>query len=220
MQVRCLQHCLGVLWTVLAIALVSFCFSGRAQSKKAISASSAQFMSDLSPAPADFDGDRVVDLMTLDRTGWQLSVEIHLSRTHEVSIIPVDWPLSVIGALTVRDLDSDGDTDLFWKGALPLAPPQVSVWFNDGTGRFAHLFSLHPLQSQPTPGRSFSKDSSRIGPSHEVLSSKRVPSPVSLSTTDWTRHGSPSEQRRPLTVVSFTLFFKRHPSDRGPPILL
>jgi hypothetical protein len=216
MQLRCVLHRLRVPWTVLAVALVSLCVPARAES----ALSAAQLVSDAPPVPADFDGDRIADPLTLDRTGWQLSVEVHRSRTQEVSVLVVDPALSGNGSLTVRDLDNDGDTDLLWKSAFSLAPPAVTVWFNDGAGRFAPLLSLHAPQTEPTPGRSLRKDSFRSGPHYEVLSSKRFPSPVTLFAGNGTQQGSPSAQRKPLTVVSFTLFLKRPPSDRAPPLRL
>jgi hypothetical protein len=219
MQARCLRRYFRIFWFVLTIAIASFCVFVWTQGWEETSLSSAQFPSDSPPAPADFDGDRVVDPLTLDRTGWQLSMEIHLSHTREVSVIPLDPSLSVAGSLTVRDLDNDGDTDLFWKGALPLAPPEVVVWFNDGTGRFARLLSLNSPQTRPTPGCSLKKDSCRVGSHHEVLPSKRTSSPASLPTSDWTWQASTSVQREQLIVVPLISFLKRYPSDRGPPTL-
>jgi hypothetical protein len=188
-----------------------------AQSWEETSFSSVRFLSDSPPAPADFDGDRVVDPLFVERTGWQLRVAIHLSRTQEVSFLPVDPSRSVTGSLTVRDLDYDGDIDLFWKGAFPLAPPAIIVWLNDGTGRFARLLSLKSPHTEPALGRSLRKAVVRGGFHYGDLPSPRTASPASLPTSDWTGQGSTSGQRKPLTVDPFTQFLKRHPSDRGPP---
>lgn len=219
MQVRCLLRCFGIFWFALTTAVASFCMCGGAQNREEISLSAAQSLSDSLPAPADFDGDRVVDPLTLDRTGWQLSVEIYLSRTHEVSFIPADFSRAVTSLLTVRDLDSDGDTDLVWKGTLPLAPPEVTVWFNDGTGRFARLFALNSPQPEPMPRRSLSNDSFRVEPHHGTLPSKRTASPASLPASYWTWQISTSGQQEQWTVTPVISFLKQPPSDRGPPTL-
>lgn len=220
MQLRCLPHRFSILWTVLAVALVSFCVPGRAQSTAESTLSAAQVVSDVSPAPADFDGDRVADPLTLDRMGWQLSVEIHRSRTQDVAVLAADPSVPGNGSLTVRDLDNDGDTDLLWKSTFSLAPPAITVWVNDGAGHFAPLLARHPSQPEPPPGRSLKKEALRMGPHYAALSSERPPSPVSRSPIDWMRQSHTGEQRKPLTIVLFSLFLIRHPSDRAPPILL
>jgi hypothetical protein len=220
MPFRSLLGCSRVCWCVLALALVSFCVPRKAQSKEELTVSAAQVVSDVPPAPADFDGDRVADPLTLDRTGWQLSVEIALSHTHEVSVIPIDLSLSVTGSLTVRDLDQDGDTDLVWKGAFPLAPPAVSIWLNDGTGRFAQLLSFHPPPPKLTRGRSLRTDTAQEGFDYKSLPSPRTASWASLPTSAWTRKLSISSPHAQETVLPFISFLTRHPSDRGPPTLL
>jgi len=220
MQFRYLLRCPRVFWCVLAIALASFCVCVWAQSWEETSLSSVRFLSDSPPAPADFDADRIVDPLIVDRTGWPLSVEIQLSRTQAVSVLSFDHSLSMSGSLTARDLDHDGDIDLLWKGALSWAPPTVNVWVNDGTGRFTLLLSFQSAQHQPTPGRSFRKAASRERVHRIILSSERSSSPGSLSTTDRGRQGSASEQRKPLVLGSYALILKRHPSDRGPPVFL
>jgi hypothetical protein len=219
MQFRYLLWCSRVCWCVLAVALASFCVFVRAQNWEETSFSSVRFLSDLPPAPADFDGDRVVDPLIVDRAGWPLSVEIRLSRTREASFLPVDPSRSATGSLTVRDLDHDGDTDLVWKGVFPLAPPAVIVWLNDGTGRFARLLSLHSSHTEPKPGRSLRKDAARRGFHYEGLPSSRSASSASLPTSDWTWKPNTSGHQEQGTVLPFISFLKRHPSDRGPPTL-
>ena len=218
MQFRYLLHCYRVFWCVLAIALANFCVFVWAQSWEETSLSSVRFRPDSPPAPADFDGDRVVDPLIVDRTGWPLSVGIHLSRTREVSFLPVDSSRSITGSLTVHDLDHDGDADLVWKGAFPLAPSAVIVWLNDGTGRFARLLPLNSPQTKPAPGRSLRKDAFR-GSHYEGLPSQRTSSPAHLPTSDWTSPARTSGQQEQWTVIPFISFLKRHPSDRGPPSL-
>lgn len=220
MQFRYLLRRSRIFWCSLTIALASFCVFVWAQSWEEPSFSSVRFLSDSPPASADFDGDRVVDSLIVDRTGWQLSVAIHLSRTQKVSFLPVDSARSVTGSLTVRDLDHDGDTDLVWKGTFSLIPPAVVVWLNDGTGRFAPLLSLHSPHTEPTPGRSLRKDAVREGVHYEGLPSPRPASSASLPTSDWTWQPSTSGHQEQGTVLPFISFLKRHPSDRGPPTLL
>jgi hypothetical protein len=146
-------------------------------------------------------------------------VGIHLSRTREVFSLPMDSSRSVTGSLTVRDLDRDGDTDLLWKGAFPLASSAVIIWLNDGTGRFARLLPLNSPQTKPAPGRSLRKDAFRGGSHYEGLPSQRTTSPARLPTYDWTSPPSTSGQQEQWTVIPFISFLKRHPSDRGPPTL-
>ena len=144
-----------ILLLVIAISVANICSSAWAQHEEGIPSVVSQFQSDSPPALVDFDGDRVGDPLTLDRRGGQPSIEIHLSRAHEVSTLPVDSSQSTAGRLTVRDLDGDGDLDLFWKEETRLALPEIIVWLKDGTGRFTREFLPHPQQSpQPTPGRS------------------------------------------------------------------
>lgn len=183
------------------------------------SLSSVPFLSDAPPAPADFDGDRVVDPLIVDHAGWSLSVEIYLSRTHDVSFIPVDFLKSATALLTVRDLDSDGDTDLMWKGALSPAPPAVIVWLNDGNGRFARLLALDSPPPKPTPGRSLQKDAFRLESHYEGLPSPRTASPASLPMSSWTWQINTSGQREQWTIIPVISFRKQPPSDRGPPTL-
>jgi hypothetical protein len=219
MPLRRVPHCLRVFWAVLAIALVSLCAPSRARSKEGTPVSAARVVSDVPPAPADFDGDRVLDPLTLERTGWRLSVEISLSRTRDVAVLAADPSLPVNGSLTARDLDNDGDTDLLWKGASALAPPAVAVWFNDGSGHFAPLLARRAPQTEPPPKRSLRKEALRVGPHYEALSSERLPSPVSFVAVDRIEQGGASKQRKPLTVVPVTQFLTRPPSDRAPPVL-
>ncbi len=85
-----------------------------------------------------------------------MGVEIHLSRTREVSFVPVDLLLSVANSLTVRDLDNDGDTDLIWKGLLPSLPLQSSYGLMMGPdiSPVCFLFILHkPSQRQDVLSR-------------------------------------------------------------------
>jgi len=219
MQFRDVLRCSRIFWCLLALALASVWTFVWAQNWEETSSSSVRFVFDVPPAPADFDGDRVVDPLVVDRTGWQQSVEIYLSRTHEVSFLPADSSRSVTGLLAVRDLDRDGDTDLVWKEALPLTSPAVVVWLNDGNGRFARLFALDSPQPKPTPGRSLRKDAVRVGSHYEGLPSPRTASPASLPTSGWTWQLSSSGSREPWTVLPVLSFFNRLPSDRGPPIL-
>lgn len=218
-MLRHLLRCSRVFWCILAVALASFCAFVWAQSWEETSFSSVRLLSNAPPAPADFDGDRVVDPLIVDRTGWQLSVEIYLSRTHEMSLLPVDSLQSATGLLTVRDLDQDGDTDLVWKEAFPLAPSAVIVWLNNGTGHFARLLSLNSPQTKPEPGRSLQKDAFRGGSHYKGLPSQRTSFPARLSTSAWTSPTSTSEQQEQWTVFPFISFLKRHLSDRGPPTL-
>ena len=220
MQLRYLLRCCRVCWCVLALALASFCVLVWAQRWEEPAVSSVRSVSDSPPAAADFDGDRVVDPLIVDRTGWQPSVKIHLSRTREVSVLPGDPSRSVTGLVTVRDLDHDGDTDLVWKGAFSFAPPAVTVWLNDGTGRFARLLSLHPPPTKPPLGRSLRKDAVHGRFHYEGLPSPRTASSASLPTSDWTWQLSTSGSQEQGTVLPFISFLKRHPSDRGPPPLV
>src|SRR5215207_10165507 len=110
MQFRYLLRCSRFCWWLLAVALASFCVVAWAQRWDETSVSSVRSLSHAPPAPADFDGDRVVDPLIVDRTRWQPSVGIHLSRTREVSFLPGDLSGSVTGLLTVRDFNDKADT--------------------------------------------------------------------------------------------------------------
>ena len=73
-------------------------------------------------------------------------------------VLPVDFVSPVTGSLAVRDLDRDGDEDLLWQGVQVLAPAEVIVWLNDGTGQFARVLPPGSVLAQPTPGFSLGTD--------------------------------------------------------------
>jgi hypothetical protein len=208
----------GIFWVLLLI-IASSCGIAWAQTLEGHFSSSERSLPDASSAAPDFDGDRVVDVLTLDRTGGDLRLEIHFGRTHRVSFLPVDSSLAVTGSLTVRDLDNDGDSDLFWQGRRALAPSGVIVWLNDGAGRFARLLSLSPQQIVPWPRRSFRKNGFRMATHYEVLPSKRVSSSLLLLVAEWTWQSSGSGKHAPWTITPFITLFIQLPSDRGPPFL-
>jgi hypothetical protein len=220
MQGRYRPRGCGIVWVLLPLIVASFCGISWAQSPEGRFPSPDQDLPDARPAAADFDGDRVVDLLTLDRTAGSLRLEIHFGRTHRVSVLPVDSSLVVAGSLTVRDLDNDGDSDLFWKGRRAHAPLDIIVWLNDGTGHFARLLSLNSRPAAPLPARSFRKEAFRLGPHYEGLPSKRASSPLGISTSNWTWQRRTSEQFIAWTVRPLISFPARIPSDRGPPALV
>src|SRR5215213_1163514 len=76
------------------------------------------------PARVDFDADRVEDALAFTAGGDHPDVEIYLSFTQTVLVLPVDSAAAVAGSLAVRDLDSDGDADLLWQGEQVLAPAE------------------------------------------------------------------------------------------------
>ena len=132
------------------------------------------------PTQVDFDDDRVVDTLTFTARGGHPDVEISLGNTRAVLVLPVDSVSPVLGSLAVRDLDRDGDEDLLWQGEQVLAPAEVIVWLNDGTGQFARVLPPGAVLAQPTPGFSWSTDSHH--PTHTQLecSLQRKPLPLGI----------------------------------------
>jgi hypothetical protein len=120
---------------------------------------------EIAPTRVDFDDDRIEDALTFTASGGHPDMEISLGNTRTVFVLPVDSVSPVMGSLAVRDLDRDGDEDLLWQGVQVLAPAEVIVWLNDGTGQFARVLPPGSVLSQPTPGFSLGTDaphSSRV----------------------------------------------------------
>ena len=168
------------------------------------------------PPQADFDDDRIEDPLTLTINGGHPDVEIYLSHSQTLLVLPVDAESTAVGSLAVRDLDRDGDEDLLWQGAQALAPAEVIVWLNDGTGHFARALPPGPVPTSPTPGPSLSTDSYHTR-SPQVCALQQNPIPLGLLPSARTR-GSVTRVRRAVRaarrVVSFSQQF---PSGRAPP---
>ena len=169
------------------------------------------------PTQVDFDDDRVVDTLTFTARGGHPDVEISLGNTRTVLVLPVDSVSPVLGSLAVRDLDRDGDEDLLWQGEQVLAPAEVIVWLNDGTGQFARVLPPGAVLAQPTPGFSWSTDSHH--PTHTQLECSLQRNPLPLGVLSSARIGgnvarTSRDARAARPVVSL---FQQFPSNRAPP---
>lgn len=106
-------------------------------------------------ASADFNGDSRPDLVTATELGYragsyQHRLELKLSGSGKTQV----WPLELFQAglsISPEDIDEDGDLDLVfenlrWRTSL-------SVWMNDGSGRFERitpeLFSESLIWGEP-----------------------------------------------------------------------
>ena len=169
------------------------------------------------PTQVDFDDDRVVDTLTFTARGGHPDVEISLGNTRTVLVLPVDSVSPVLGSLAVRDLDRDGDEDLLWQGEQVLAPAEVIVWLNDGTGQFARVLPPGAVLVQPTPGFSWSTDSHH--PTHTQLECSLQRKPLPLGVLSSARIGGnvarPSRDARATRPV--VSLFQQFPSNRAPP---
>ena len=172
------------------------------------------------PPRVDFDDDRVEDALTFTASGGHPDVEISLSTTHAVLVLPVDSVSPVMGSLAVRDLDRDGDEDLLWQGDQVLAPAEVIVWLNDGTGQFARVLPPGSVLSQPTPGFSLGTDSPPSSRTQEVCSLPRNPKPLAVLSSTW--GGSRVARTRPdaKAVRPIISLLQQFPSSRAPPAQL
>ena len=168
----------------------------------------------------DFDDDRVVDTLTFTASEEDPDVEIYLSFTHTVLILPVDAVSSVTGSLAVRDLDRDGDEDLLWQGMQVLAPAEVIVWLNDGTGQFARVLPPGSVLSRPTPGFSLGLGSPHSSRTREVCSLPRNPTPLAVLSSTW--GGCRVARTRPdaKAVRPVISLLQQFPSSRAPPAQL
>jgi hypothetical protein len=169
------------------------------------------------PTQVDFDDDRIEDALTFTTRGGHPDVEIALGNTRTVFVLPVDSVSPVMGSLAVRDLDRDGDEDLLWQGVQVLAPAEVIVWLNDGTGQFARVLPPGAVLSQPTPGFSWSTDS--YHPTRTQLACSLQRKPLSLGVLSSARIGgnvarTSRDARAVRPVVSL---FQQFPSTRAPP---
>jgi hypothetical protein len=139
---------------------------------------------EIAPTGVDFDDDRIEDALTFTTRGGHSDVEISLGNTRTVLVLPVDSVSPVLGSLAVRDLDRDGDEDLLWQGGQVLAPAEVIVWLNDGTGQFARVLPPGSVLAQPTPGFSLGTDAPHSSRTQDVCSLPRNPTPLAvLSST-------------------------------------
>ena len=171
----------------------------------------------------DFDDDRVSDALSFTASGGPPTsggypdIEIYLSYTRTLLILPLDSVSPDKGSLSVRDLDSDGDEDLLWKGVQVLAPAEVIVWLNDGRGQFARVLPPGSLLSQSTPGFSLRTDSPHSTRRQHVYSLQQYP--TSLGILSVAGIASPvTRARRDAKTAHFAVSFLHHfPPGRAPP---
>ena len=166
---------------------------------------------------ADLDGDGLVDQATLGIGGLQNSIELDLSRAGELAVLQFSPKTGDSGALFARDLDSDGDTDLLWRGGLP--PQEVIVWLNDGSGRFECLCLPETGDRRVAIGGA----GVSVVPhrrSESVLSAKRNPSPGQLLSYRWDCHAATNSRTPRREQVWTPACAQRPPTDRGPPPVL
>ena len=140
---------------------------------------------EIAPIRVDFDDDRIEDALTFTTRGGYPDVEISLGNTRTVFVLPVDSVSPVIGSLAVRDLDRDGDEDLLWQGVQVLAPAEVIVWLNDGTGQFARVLPPGSVLAQPTPGFSLGTEIPHSSRTPDVCSLPRNPTPLAVLSSTW-----------------------------------
>ena len=167
---------------------------------------------------ADLDGDGLVDQATLGIGGLQNSIELDLSRTGELAVLQFSPKTGDSGALFARDLDSDGDTDLLWRGGLP--PQEVIVWLNDGSGRFECLCPPEPHDGDLAIGGSGVSASHTRRP-ESALNPERTPTPELVLTHGWDVHAAATQFRNHrLEQVWVPSCSQRPPTNRGPPLLV
>jgi hypothetical protein len=168
----------------------------------------------------DFDADRVEDALTFTARGGHPDVEISLSATHAVLVLPVDSVSPVMGSLAVHDLDRDGDEDLLWQGEQVLAPAEVIVWLNDGTGQFARVLPPGSVLSQPTPGFSLGTDSPHSPRTQDVCSLPRNPTPLAVLSSTWGESRVARTRPDAKAVRPVISLLQQFPSSRAPPAQL
>ena len=209
------------------------CISGLVSLLLALTAYGASFSSpqrDGEPSPSrpqspvatslvlsDLDGDGLVDQATLGMGDLQNSIELELSRTGELAVLQFSPKTGDSGALFARDLDSDSDTDLLWRGGLP--PQEVIVWLNDGSGQFECLCPPEAGDRQAAIGGA----GVSVAPhrrSESVLSAKRHPSPGPLLSYRWDFHAATNSRNPRREQVWTPACAQRPPTDRGPPPVL
>jgi len=177
----------------------------------------------VSPAPeiaqtrADFDNDRIEDALTFTTRGGHPDVEISLGSTRTVFVLPVDSVSSVTGSLAVRDLDRDGDEDLLWQGVQVLAPAEVIVWLNDGTGQFTRVLPPGSVLAQPTPGFSLGTDAPHSSRVRDVCSLLRNPTPLAVLSSTWGVIRVVRMRPDTKTVHSIISLLQQFYSSRAPP---
>ena len=210
------------------------CISGLVSLLLALTAYGASFSSpqrDVEPSPSrpqspvgtslvllDLDGDGLVDQATLGMGGWQNSIELDLSRTGELAVLPFSSKTGASGALFAQDLDGDGDTDLLWRGFLQ--PTEVIIWLNDGSGRFECLCPPEPHDGDlAIGGLGVSAPHNRRPDS--AISPERTPTPELVLTHGWDVHAAATQFRNHrLERVWVPSCSQRLPTDRGPPFFL
>ena len=164
---------------------------------------------------SDLDGDGLVDQATLRMGDLQNSIELELSRTGELAVLPFSSKTSEYGALLAQDLDSDGDTDLLWRGFLQ--PTEVIIWLNDGSGRFECLCPPEPHDGGLAIGGLGVSASHNHRPD-SALSPERTPTPELVLIHGWDVHAAATQFRNHrLERVWVPSCSQRLPTDRGPP---
>ena len=171
----------------------------------------------IAPTRVDFDDDRIEDALTFTTRGGHPDVEISLGNTRTVFVLPVDSVSPVIGSLAVRDLDRDGDEDLLWQGVQVLAPAEVIVWLNDGTGQFARVLPPGSVLMQPTPGFSLGTNAPHSSRTQDVCSLPRNPTPLAVPSSTWGVIRVVRARPDTKTVHPITSSLHQFYSSRAPP---
>jgi len=206
----CLKGLVAVLLALVISTGTTFSYESAATS----------FPEDASPttgpsdALSDLDGDGLPDVATVNTGGLQEIIELQLSRVNAPLILPSPTPVSAVGALSMQDVDHDGDTDLLWIDTLP--SHKVIVWLNDGAGRFECLCPPD-LQAQgvgfarPGVNTPFPRAAKRL------TTPERVPILGPVFAANWTLHVPAMPGRlRPAPV--WDVFTPPHIfTTRGPP---
>ena len=211
-------HC-SLLLMLLMLVGASLCPSAFVWAEAPSGRASLRVSSSFKRVPpwVDFDDDRVEDALTFTANGGHPDVEISLSTTHAVLILPVDSVSPVMGSLAVHDLDRDGDEDLLWQGKQVLAPAEVIVWLNDGTGQFARVLPPGSVLSQPTPGFSLGTDSPHSPRTQDVCSLPRNPTPLAVLSSTWGESRVARTRPDAKAVRPVISLLQQFPSSRAPP---
>jgi len=210
----CLKGLVAVLLALLAFASTTF----SSESAAAAFANDAHTAAWTSHTLSDLDGDGLPDVATLSTEGLQEVIELQLSRVHAPLVMPFSpTVVSAVGALSMQDVDHDGDTDLLWQDTSP--SHKVIVWLNDGTGRFECLCPPEPRVQSAVFGRPgvrtpYSCTADRL------TTPEWSPTLGHMVAANWKLHIPAMPGRLRLAPVWGAFASPRSFTTRGPPLIL
>jgi hypothetical protein len=104
-----------------------------------------------------------------------------------------------------------------WQGEQVLAPAEVIVWLNDGTGQFARVLPPGSVLSQPTPGFSLSTDSHHPTRTQQECSLQQNSLPLGVLSSARTGGNVARTSRDARAARPVVSLFQQFPSNRAPP---